>query len=247
MAKDNRHYPVFFDGDEKGSGQCLSLFEEEIIITTPHPIKPGQILKLKIFPTGESFNVELLGTIKTATEIKTDDGTRNIATIKPQEWLGKFKEFTKPHQVISSSKKITIEATPEQCFKRICQFSSYPLWHTDVKEVVIHGEMPYPSEIDLVLEFFKRKISLRNKNTFFPKEFILNWETIFGSLKMQKGSWFFTSSNDSYTQAIMSIELVLGFRVPQSVIDYMSDDKLYKTVLAFKNYVETQNLTNRHK
>ena len=137
------------------------------------------------------------------------------------------------------SKKITINATPEQCFKVITDYKSYPKFLDDLKKIEVKKQKGNMCEVTQHIEVMK-DISYTLRMTADPKKHVVVWDFVEGDyLRDNNGSWELKEIKKGQTQATYNIDIRFGLLVPSFVSKMLTEQHLPKLLKAFKKRIET--------
>ena len=137
------------------------------------------------------------------------------------------------------SKKITINATPQQCFKVITDYKNYPKFLEDLKKIDVKKRKGNTCEVTHHIEVVK-DISYTLLMTEHPKKHIVEWTFVCGdAMRDNNGSWVLKEIKKGQTQATYNIEIRFGLFVPSFVSKILTEQHLPKLLKAFKKRIET--------
>jgi ribosome-associated toxin RatA of RatAB toxin-antitoxin module len=135
---------------------------------------------------------------------------------------------------------VVIEATPQQCYKEICAFETYPEWQKVITKVNIWSRYPdgRPKAVEYVLSALIKKIRYVIDYTYNDEEPSLHWTYVEGDLTDVSGHYHFEDLEDGTTKATYQLTLIFGMFIPQKVLDTLNNQMMKGSVLALKKRVE---------
>ena len=140
-------------------------------------------------------------------------------------------------------KSIEIWASPEKCFKTICDFETYPEWQQAIKKVTIldQDEKNGPTVVEYELDVFVKTINYTLNYKYEEnnsKKFVLKWDYAGGDLKNIEGSYTFEEAEKGKTLATYSLTLELAAKVPEFILKKLKDKMMTDSMNSLKKRSE---------
>lgn len=136
------------------------------------------------------------------------------------------------------ARKITINATPRQCFDVISDFSHYPKFLDDLKKVTISKKKGNECLVTYHLMVVK-EIVYTLRTTVDPKKMRIEWAFVEGDyMRDNHGFWELKEIKKGQTVATYHIDIQFGFLVPGFVTKMLTEQHLPKMLKAFKEKIE---------
>lgn len=138
------------------------------------------------------------------------------------------------------SRKITIGATPKECFNVVADFKNYPKFLEDVKKIKISKKKGNVCDVTYTLSFIK-EITYTLRTTVNSKKLAIEWDFVEGDyMRDNHGFWEFKEIKKGQTQVTYHIDIQFGFLVPGFVSKMLAEQQLPKMMKALKERVENK-------
>jgi len=232
-------YPVFFEGGKiNGMGESLALSEKSVSFQTKTQLKEGATLDMRIIPPNATLTIAAKAVVTSVIP-----GQNNLYDVCAEFAGGEkdFKELVSDKDRLAFTHSMRIESSQRNCYDAICNFESYPRWQKVVNSVKVlrRGVDMRPVDVEYVFDFILKKVKLVSQYEYNDTDFILRWKTIDGDVKWQTGSYVFEKIKEDSTNAVLTLDLVLGYPVPRRVIDYLSKVAMRRSIKSLKDVVES--------
>jgi ribosome-associated toxin RatA of RatAB toxin-antitoxin module len=141
------------------------------------------------------------------------------------------------------SQSIEIDSTPEECYKLICDFESYPQWFHYVKKATVlkkdELDIPFKAEFicDIIIKEGIQKTGYRLvlDYTYDEINHILNYKVVDGDAKDAEGFYQFRKLFSGKTLATFSIKVSLNLLLPSKIVNFLSDYLMKSVLVMIKN------------
>lgn len=135
---------------------------------------------------------------------------------------------------------IEVLASPEACYKVICDFEAYPEWQSNVEKVKIlkkDGD-GRPTRVEFLISVMGRKVRYVLDYVYRDMDFTISWTFVEGDIRDTSGSYSFRKKGAKKTLTTYSLAVDLGFWIPQFMLNTLSKIGMIDTLHAFKARVE---------
>lgn len=144
----------------------------------------------------------------------------------------------------SASRSVVANVSPEHFFDTVTDFEAYPEFipETVAVEIVKKGKKAKDgSKTDDVKFSIKviKKIDYTLRLTSNEKELSVEWELVDGPFKSNNGSWKIDAAGKGKTEATYTIDITMGFLVPQSITNMLVGSSLPKMLEQMKDRAES--------
>lgn len=223
--------------NQQSRGSVRGFNKGKMIITSPAPFKPGEIIEVGL-TAGLILSAKFRTLVEDIAKIENEDRYQLIVESMDGDGL-------KPQ---SGSHVTAIKAPAKMCYNAICDFAKYPAIFrpvvSDVKTEVFYPDMR-PKIVRLEFDLYLTKMNIINDNVYDDANLKLSWKSVQGSdIASQDGSYSFEERRipghreGPLTNAQISIDLLVGFPLPESIIKSLSGAVMKKSTLNLKDYVE---------
>jgi hypothetical protein len=138
------------------------------------------------------------------------------------------------------TRDVLIAASPGACYAAMSAYARYIEWQKGMDKVVVHET--YPDGRGKVVEFqfdaYLRTIRFINRYTYEDNALQLIWNSVGGDLKRNDGSYVFAGDLGDRTRATFTVNIAVGFYIPQTLMNYFSKVVLRRSQTAFRSFVE---------
>ncbi|GIW40586.1 MAG: hypothetical protein KatS3mg076_1163 [Candidatus Binatia bacterium] len=141
-----------------------------------------------------------------------------------------------------------VQASPEECFATICDFSAYPKWATGVRRTHVReldGE-GRPKLVEFELEIPLRTVRYVLEYSYEPPR-RLRWRSVEGDVDSIEGEYVFDPEPDGSTRATCRQAVSLGFWIPGFLRERLEKEALKRSVLEFRQEAERRKRRARSK
>jgi len=233
---EDERYNIFFDG---GMGESTEVGEKEFRFETAAQLKPGATLEMRIFPPN-AITISVNAVVRSI-----NPGKNNLYDVCA-EFTGEkdFAEQVSDKGMLTFNQNARINSSQKNCYDAICNFESYPKWQPTVKSVNVlrKGADLRPVLVEYAFSFPFKKITLVSQYEYNDRDFILDWKTVKGNVKYQTGRYVFEKLNENATNAVLTLNIVLGYYMPKKVMDFASTVVMRQSIRALKDVVESGKL-----
>ena len=144
----------------------------------------------------------------------------------------------------SASRSITANVPADHFFETVTDYESYPEFipETVAVEVTKKGKKTKDgSKTDDVKFSIKviKKIDYTLRLTSNADEHSVNWELVDGPFKSNNGSWEIKAAGKGKTEATYTVDITMGFLVPQSITNMLVGSSLPKMLEQMKERAES--------
>lgn len=138
------------------------------------------------------------------------------------------------------TRTIEINGTPDKCYKKICNFESYPKWQSAVKEVKVlkKDKDGKPKVVETKISVLGKEIRYVLDYKHDDKKYMLVWSYIEGDVKDVRGSYMFEKIDKNRTLATFTASVDPGFWVPGPIINTLNNVAMKKSMEELKDAVE---------
>lgn len=144
----------------------------------------------------------------------------------------------------SASRSVVAAVPPEHFFDTVTDFESYPdfIPETVAVEIVKKGKKgkdgAKTDDVKFSIKVIK-KIDYVLRLTSNEKELSVEWELVEGPFKSNNGSWKIEGAGKGKTEATYTIDITMGFLVPQSITNMLVGSSLPKMLEQMKDRAES--------
>lgn len=144
----------------------------------------------------------------------------------------------------SASRSVTANVPPEHFFDVVTDFESYPEFipETVAVEIVKKGKKgkdgSKTEDVQFSIKVIK-KIDYTLRLTSNPEKKSVEWELVSGPFKSNNGSWSIKAAGKGKTEATYTIDITMGFLVPQSITNMLVGSSLPKMLEQMKDRAES--------
>lgn len=132
-----------------------------------------------------------------------------------------------------TSRKMVIRACPDDCFEVVSNFSSYPLWASDIKEVNVLelDDLGRPHLVSFRAAAFGRSSNYTLKYDYSKAPYEISWHQIEGDITSRlEGSYVFDSMGQQDTEVTYYLDVELGVPLP-SFVKRRAQSRIVSTAL----------------
>ena len=135
----------------------------------------------------------------------------------------------------------TVAATPEECFRVITDFASYPRWSAAVcaANVMAHHPDGSVKQVEMQLDIKIRRIRYVLEYRHEPPA-RLQWSLVEGDIKAVEGRYVFERSGPHETQVTCTQVIDIGFWIPGFLRRMFEQQALRDSVEEFKREAEAR-------
>ncbi len=140
------------------------------------------------------------------------------------------------------TRTIEIQGTPDKCYKKICNFESYPEWQSAVQstKVVKKDKDGRPKTVEFKISVIGKEIRYVLSYKYDDKNHSLSWTYVEGDVRDVKGSYSFEKIDKDTTLATFSAAVDPGFWVPGPIINTLNNVAMKKSMEELKDAVESK-------
>lgn len=144
----------------------------------------------------------------------------------------------------SASRSITANVSADHFFETVTDYESYPEFipETVAVEIVKKGKKSKDgSKTDDVKFSIKviKKIDYTLRLTSNADELSVAWELVDGPFKSNNGGWEIKAAGKGKTEATYTVDITMGFLVPQSITNMLVGSSLPKMLEQMKERAES--------
>lgn len=138
------------------------------------------------------------------------------------------------------TRTIEINGTPDKCYKKICDFESYPQWQSAVRntKVIKKDKDGRSKTVEFKISVIAKDIRYVLDYKYDDKNHFLSWTYVEGDVRDVKGSYKFDKINKSKTLATFTAFVDPGFWVPGPIINTLNNVAMKKSMEELKDAVE---------
>lgn len=142
----------------------------------------------------------------------------------------------------SASRSVTVEVPVEHFFATVTDYENYPEFIPETKSVEIVSKKK-KGEGRVVEAKFGIKVMVKSleyilRLTEHPHEKV-TWELVEGPFKSNTGSWEIESAGKGKTKATYTVDITLGFLVPQTITNVLVGSSLPAMLEQMKSRAES--------
>ena len=141
----------------------------------------------------------------------------------------------------SASRSITIDVPADHFFSVITDFESYPEFIPETVDVeILDTKKKGKGKVTEAKFFLKviKKIDYTLRLTQEPNT-RMHWELVEGPFKTNNGSWELEPAGKNKVKATYTVDITMGFLVPQSITNMLVGTSLPKMLESFKERAES--------
>ncbi len=140
------------------------------------------------------------------------------------------------------TRTIEIRSTPDKCYKKICDFESYPVWQSAVKSVKVlkKDKNGRPKHVELKVSVLSREIRYVLDYKYDDKKHMLEWNYVEGDLEDVRGSYTFEKINKDKTLATFTTYVDPGFWLPDTIMNVLNNVSMKRSIEELKDAVEEE-------
>ncbi|MCL5277448.1 MAG: SRPBCC family protein [Deltaproteobacteria bacterium] len=138
------------------------------------------------------------------------------------------------------TRTIEINSTPDTCYRKICDFESYPKWQSAVKEITIlkKDKGGKPKVVECRISVLGKDVRYVLEYAYEDKRYTLSWSYVEGDVKDIRGSYLFEKVDKNRTRATFTAFVDPGFWVPGPIINTLNNVAMKKSMEELKDAVE---------
>jgi|YelNatPaOPRAMG01_1025707.scaffolds.fasta_scaffold09312_8 Polyketide cyclase / dehydrase and lipid transport. len=138
------------------------------------------------------------------------------------------------------TRTIEIQSTPDRCYKKICDFESYPEWQSAVQhaKVLKKDKNGKPKDVEFKISVLGKEIRYVLSYKYDDKNHKLTWTYVEGDVKDVKGSYTFEKIDKDKTLATFTAYVDPGFWVPGPIINTLNNVAMKKSMEELRDAVE---------
>lgn len=145
--------------------------------------------------------------------------------------------------LIPAELSIEISATPQECYRFICNFEKYVEWASAVKKVnIIKIENNRPKIVEYIINLgllpkdFRYVLNYKYDDT----NLLLSWTYVEGSLRDVQGEYLFKPAGQNRTKATYKLAVDPGFWVPEIIKNKIINIAMKGSMEEFRKAVESK-------
>jgi ribosome-associated toxin RatA of RatAB toxin-antitoxin module len=127
----------------------------------------------------------------------------------------------------NTTQTLEINASPEDCYRLICDFEAYPQWFRNVRKVMIDdaGEDGVPRRAHYVFDIaIKQGFQIVLEYEYEDAKCRLNYRSVGGHFKDADGYYQFRRLTTGKTLAEFQVRVYLGVVLPSKITSYLIDE-----------------------
>lgn len=138
------------------------------------------------------------------------------------------------------TRTIDISGTVDKCYKKICDFESYPKWQSAVKstKVLKKDKNGKPKVVEFKISVLGKEVRYVLDYKYDDKSHTLSWTYVEGDVRDVKGSYAFDKKDKTTTVATFSAYVDPGFWVPGPIINTLNNIAMKKSMEELRDAVE---------
>jgi coenzyme Q-binding protein COQ10 len=140
----------------------------------------------------------------------------------------------------SASRDVIVNVPPDHFFSVVTDYESYPEFIPETVDCKILEKKKKGKgrvcDVQFSIKVIK-KIDYTLRLTEEPNDRI-TWELVDGPFKSNNGSWEIEASGKGKTKAVYTVDITMGFLVPQSITNMLVGSSLPKMLEQMKNRAE---------
>ncbi len=135
---------------------------------------------------------------------------------------------------------IEINSTPDKCYRKICDFESYPKWQSAVKEIAVLKKEKdgRPKVVECRISVLGKDVRYVLEYTYEDKKRALSWRYVEGDVKDIRGSYLFEKMDKNRTLATFTTFVDPGFWLPGPLIATLNNVAMKKSMEELRDAVE---------
>ncbi len=140
------------------------------------------------------------------------------------------------------TRTIEIKGTPDKCYKKICDFESYPEWQSAVQstKVLKKDTSGKPKTVEFKISVMTKEIRYVLNYKYDDKKHALTWGYVEGDVRDVKGSYTFEKVDKDTTLATFTAYVDPGFWVPGPIMNALNNVSMKKSMEELKDAVESK-------
>ncbi len=140
------------------------------------------------------------------------------------------------------TRTIEIRSTPDECYKKICDFESYPDWQSAVKSVRVlkKDKNGRPKHVELRITVLSREFRYVLNYKYDDKKHVLEWDYVEGDLEDVKGSYTFEKINKDKTLATFTAHVDPGVWMPDTIMNVLNNISMRRSMEELRDAIEKE-------